>query len=188
MRKTMTNGLAVAGLVAAALLATPAFAAKGRNDGQAMIPGIWVDPDGCEHWVMDDGWEGYMSPVVLPNGQAVCGRDPSGPQPCGLVASDQFFETDSAEIPVEMNNLLVKFFRDNRRREFVIEGHTDSRGTDAYNVDLSNRRALAVAAVGTRLGANIKEIRGAGEGRPRARNDSSAGMTMNRRVEIMCVR
>ncbi|MFZ9117949.1 MAG: OmpA family protein, partial [Paracoccaceae bacterium] len=23
------------------------------------IPSIWVDPDGCEHWVMDDGAEGY---------------------------------------------------------------------------------------------------------------------------------
>lgn len=35
-------------------------------------PTIWIDPDGCEHWVMDDGWEGFMTPHVLPNGKPVC--------------------------------------------------------------------------------------------------------------------
>ena len=28
------------------------------------VPTIWVDPDGCEHWVMDDGAEGYMSLIL----------------------------------------------------------------------------------------------------------------------------
>ena len=32
------------------------------------VPGIWVDPDGCEHWVMDDGAEGYMTPHVTRDG------------------------------------------------------------------------------------------------------------------------
>ncbi len=32
---------------------------------------IWVDPDGCEHWVMDDGAEGYMSPHITPEGLLV---------------------------------------------------------------------------------------------------------------------
>lgn len=35
-------------------------------------PTIWVDPDGCEHWVMDDGWEGYMTPHVTRDGIPVC--------------------------------------------------------------------------------------------------------------------
>ena len=35
-------------------------------------PTIWVDPDGCEHWVMDDGWEGFMTPHVDRNGKPVC--------------------------------------------------------------------------------------------------------------------
>lgn len=29
---------------------------------ESYVPTVWVDPDGCEHWVMDDGFEGYMSP------------------------------------------------------------------------------------------------------------------------------
>ncbi len=36
------------------------------------IPTIWVDPDGCEHWVFDDGFEGYMTPHVRRDGRPVC--------------------------------------------------------------------------------------------------------------------
>lgn len=35
-------------------------------------PTIWIDPDGCEHWVMDDGWEGFMTPHVTRDGKPVC--------------------------------------------------------------------------------------------------------------------
>lgn len=35
-------------------------------------PTIWVDPDGCEHWVFDDGFEGYMTPHVRRDGRPVC--------------------------------------------------------------------------------------------------------------------
>lgn len=38
------------------------------------IPTIWTDPDGCEHWVMDDGVEGYMTPHVTRHGRPVCNR------------------------------------------------------------------------------------------------------------------
>lgn len=37
-------------------------------------PTIWTDPDGCEHWVMDDGLEGFMTPHVTRNGIPVCNR------------------------------------------------------------------------------------------------------------------
>ena len=33
---------------------------------------IWIDPNGCEHWIIDDGVEGYMSPRVRPDGTPVC--------------------------------------------------------------------------------------------------------------------
>ena len=57
---------------------TYAFPADGSSNEPIGIvaeryqPTIWVDPDGCEHWVMDDGWEGFMTPHVLPNGKPVC--------------------------------------------------------------------------------------------------------------------
>lgn len=37
-------------------------------------PTIWTDPDGCEHWVMDDGAEGFMTPHVTRQGIPVCNR------------------------------------------------------------------------------------------------------------------
>ena len=33
---------------------------------------VWVDPDGCKHWVIDDGVEGYMSPVLDMDGKPEC--------------------------------------------------------------------------------------------------------------------
>ncbi len=37
-----------------------------------MNAGIWVDGDGCDHWVIDDGVEGYMTPRFGPDGKPVC--------------------------------------------------------------------------------------------------------------------
>lgn len=67
----------------------------------------------------------------------------------------------------------------------VLEGHTDSRGSDAYNQDLSDRRAAAVKAklvedYGIPLG-RISTV-GYGESRPIASNDTDEGRARNRRV------
>lgn len=37
-----------------------------------MIAGIWVDPEGCDHWIIDDGVEGYLSSRLQPDGAPVC--------------------------------------------------------------------------------------------------------------------
>ena len=42
------------------------------HDLNTMQATIWVDPDGCKHWVIDDGVEGYMSPALLPDGRPDC--------------------------------------------------------------------------------------------------------------------
>lgn len=34
--------------------------------------GIWIDPNGCDHWIIDDGVEGYLSPRLDPRGRPVC--------------------------------------------------------------------------------------------------------------------
>jgi len=34
--------------------------------------GIWVDGNGCDHWIIDDGIEGYMSPRLAEDGRPVC--------------------------------------------------------------------------------------------------------------------
>jgi hypothetical protein len=37
-----------------------------------LVAGIWIDPEGCDHWIIDDGVEGYLSPRVDKYGMPVC--------------------------------------------------------------------------------------------------------------------
>ncbi len=46
--------------------------------------GIWVDPNGCQHWIIDDGIEGYLSPRLRPDGSPVC----SGPEDANTAIGD----------------------------------------------------------------------------------------------------
>lgn len=45
-----------------------------RKSVSLLQAGIWVDPNGCEHWIIDDGIEGYMSQRLKPDGKPVCGN------------------------------------------------------------------------------------------------------------------
>ncbi|NIZ13597.1 OmpA family protein [Phaeobacter sp. HF9A] len=167
--------------------AAPASAQESRTiTGERYVPTIWVDPDGCEHWVMDDGAEGYMSPHVTPDGKPVCRVG----QLCGMMPTDQFFATDRYNINAAGRARLQDWFQKTMpgTRYFVIAGHTDSRASDEYNIALSQRRANAVAEVGRSVGARIRDIRAYGERSPRVPNTSAANMAENRRVEIYCVR
>ncbi len=47
----------------------------GKGHLSNMTAGIWVDPQGCEHWIIDDGVEGYMDLRRTPDGRAVCHSD-----------------------------------------------------------------------------------------------------------------
>jgi outer membrane protein OmpA-like peptidoglycan-associated protein len=179
------GGLAAA-VMAAAMAAAPAAAQGGQRvvEGERYVPTIWVDPDGCEHWVMDDGWEGYMTPHVDRQGRPVCRRG----NVCGVMNSDTLFATDSARISAAGRQRLTGFFRQANAVSYVITGHTDSRASDEYNLDLSMRRANAVARVAAQTGARIADVRGYGERMPKAPNSTAAGMQQNRRVEIICIR
>ncbi|WP_374411721.1 OmpA family protein [Novosphingobium colocasiae] len=67
-----------------------------------------------------------------------------------------------------------------------VYGHTDSTGSDAYNMDLSKRRADAVARYLISRGVSSARIqtKGMGETTPVATNDTPEGRALNRRVEI----
>jgi len=166
--------------------ADPAKAQSGQRVivGERYVPTIWVDPDGCEHWVMDDGLEGFMTPNVTRQGIPVCRRQ----NLCGVMNTDTLFATDSARIRAEGRERLRQFFRTTEAISYTIIGHTDSRGSDEYNLDLSLRRANAVARIAAQTGARIADVRGLGERMPKAPNNTAAGMQQNRRVEILCWR
>mgnify|MGYP005998224415 CR=1 FL=1 len=50
------------------------------KDLSQLKAGIWVDPRGCDHWIIDDGVEGYLSARLDRNGKPVC----SGAAPPGV--------------------------------------------------------------------------------------------------------
>jgi OOP family OmpA-OmpF porin len=68
----------------------------------------------------------------------------------------------------------------------VVEGHTDSTGSDAYNQGLSQRRADSVLNYLVRKGVPAGRLtaRGFGESNPVASNDTAEGRALNRRVAL----
>jgi outer membrane protein OmpA-like peptidoglycan-associated protein len=99
------------------------------------------------------------------------------------------FDFDSSELQPEakknirsMADVLRKYPNSN----ILIEGDTDSVGSDDYNQKLSERRARAVADYQKSLGISGSRIStiGLGSSNPVASNDTEAGRRLNRRVEI----
>lgn len=99
------------------------------------------------------------------------------------------FATNRARIlpdSFELLNTVAQVLRDFPEVTVEIQGHTDSRGRDRYNMDLSNRRANAVRDYLLRqnIGPERMTARGYGETRPIESNDTRDGRAANRRVEF----
>ncbi len=145
--------------------------------------GVWIDADGCQHWWADGGTEGYMVPRRdRHTGKPVCLKQSS----CLTESTDTFFATASARLTAAGRAKLETFFRQSGAFSYTISGHTDSRGSDEYNLGLSEARAQTVADVARSVGAVVDSEAGFGESQPLASNGSAKGMAKNRRVEILC--
>jgi outer membrane protein OmpA-like peptidoglycan-associated protein len=99
------------------------------------------------------------------------------------------FPFNSTEIlPDGRANLqqLAGSLKDYPNSDVLIVGHADSVGTDAYNLDLSQRRAQAASAYLQSLGVPASRLHavGKGESEPIESNDTDAGRARNRRVEV----
>jgi outer membrane protein OmpA-like peptidoglycan-associated protein len=102
------------------------------------------------------------------------------------------FATNSADLNAnfyDVLNSVSMVLAEFEQTVIEVAGHTDSTGTDAYNQQLSERRAQSVVAyLGTRNVLPDRMIAlGAGETRPIATNDTEAGRQQNRRVELTLV-
>ena len=106
--------------------------------------------------------------------------------------SDFSFDFDSAVIKpgaedeiARIAAVLIKYPQTN----ISIEGHTDSKGAEEYNMNLSKSRAEAVKAslIGRGLTSSRLQTIGFGESKPVATNDTEAGRQQNRRVRIVIV-
>ncbi len=100
------------------------------------------------------------------------------------------FDTNSDNIKSlgypELDKLSAELKKNTQYENFKVIGHTDSRGKDNYNLELSKKRASAVRDYLVSKGINGDRITviGMGERQPIADNQSAEGRAKNRRVEI----
>ncbi len=84
-------------------------------------------------------------------------------------------------------NKLVTVLDSYSDTDIEVQGHTDSKGSEAYNMNLSEQRATAVSSYLNYKGINNNRvnIKGFGENAPKYDNDSADGRAQNRRVEFL---
>ncbi|MHC1730594.1 MAG: OmpA family protein [Bacteroidales bacterium] len=107
-----------------------------------------------------------------------------------IVASGIRFDVNKATIKPEsmgVINEIAKLMKDHPEISFSVEGHTDSDGEEAFNQELSERRAKAVADQLAKMGIDNSRLtsRGWGESKPSGPNNTSEGKAANRRVEFV---
>ena len=107
-----------------------------------------------------------------------------------LTFGDVLFDTGRAELnpgAATKMDQLAQFLTQHPDRRAEIDGFTDSVGSDAYNEELSQRRANAVKAALVTRGVDPTRIntQGYGKAYPVASNTDSGGRQLNRRVEVV---
>lgn len=107
-----------------------------------------------------------------------------------VTLGDVLFDTGMATLkPGAYSTIerLATVLKEDPQRKVLIEGHTDSVGSDEYNQSLSERRAASVQAALFERGVEASQISTVGKGKstPVASNDNPAGRQQNRRVELV---
>lgn len=146
--------------------------------------GVKVDIHGCPLDSDGDGVPDYLDQCPgTPKGATV------NRVGCWVLPGVVLFDTNKAEIKPEAFAVLdevVKIFEKNPDLVAEVQGHTDSTGTEAYNQQLSEKRANAVLDYLVNQGVRSDQLtaKGYGELRPVASNDTEEGRRENRRVEL----
>jgi outer membrane protein OmpA-like peptidoglycan-associated protein len=177
------GGGAVAGAVVGGIIGRDAKAAAIGAAAGAAIGGL----AGAGVGRMMDNQEAEMRQALATSEEVAIRRE--GDLIALTLKGDVTFDVNSDVVLPGLYNeldriaqILVKY----PQTTIVVEGHTDSSGSDAYNQGLSERRALSVQRLLVDRGivpARISTV-GYGETRPVATNDTPEGRQMNRRVEI----
>jgi outer membrane protein OmpA-like peptidoglycan-associated protein len=107
-----------------------------------------------------------------------------------LTLGDVLFDTAAATLKPGAGAVLDRvagFLKENDGTKVMIEGHTDARGSEQYNQQLSERRAQAVVDALAFRGIDRGRVEAVGRGKslPVASNETAAGQQQNRRVELI---
>ena len=136
-----------------------------------------------------------VAPPPPPPAPCTMGGDTGGVDFSGCKTGDTVvlrgvnFEFDKSNLTVNAKALLDQVVDALNRRPDIkveIDGHTDSKGSDDYNLKLSDRRAASVLAYlqGKGIAAERMTAKGFGETMPIADNQTDEGRELNRRVEL----
>lgn len=113
----------------------------------------------------------------------------------GLVLSfgNVLFETGEANLPKDtIHNIdkVAEFLEQNPQKKVLIECHTDDRGSDTYNLNLSQQRANSIKRLllDRNIASNRIFAKGHGESQPIATNETELGRQANRRSEIIILK
>jgi outer membrane protein OmpA-like peptidoglycan-associated protein/tetratricopeptide (TPR) repeat protein len=106
-----------------------------------------------------------------------------------IVLRNIFFDFDKSTLKPESTNeleRLIKLLQDVPTMKIEIAGHTDSKGSDDYNMKLSGSRAKAVVdyLVNHGIAADRLKSAGYGESKPMSTNETDEGRALNRRTEF----
>jgi outer membrane protein OmpA-like peptidoglycan-associated protein len=104
--------------------------------------------------------------------------------------SDVLFDVDSASLDSSGRQTLedvAGVINEYDKTAVVVQGHTDSTGSEEHNQSLSDRRASSVRGYLVSRGVDADRVAsvGMGEGYPVASNDSESGRQLNRRVDLL---
>ncbi|HEY9198003.1 MAG TPA: OmpA family protein [Gammaproteobacteria bacterium] len=195
MNKTILNLAVIAGLG----LSIPAFAHESGQANEAVVgdgTGHCIS-DGAGQDVRTSAWSAEMAAVACGRAAAepVAAEPAPAPVPKAIsetttLSAAALFDFDKDTIKAEARPQLDEIADRVRSLSSVesvsIVGHTDSVGSDAYNEDLSMRRANAVKnyMLDKGVDASVINTSGMGESQPTADNATSEGRAQNRRVEI----
>lgn len=105
-------------------------------------------------------------------------------------SSNVMFAFDKSNISEDAKNTLNKLvtvLNTYPDTDIEIQGHTDSKGSDAYNLNLSTERARAVSnyLVAKGIANKRMSVKGFGKSAPKYSNDTKSGQAQNRRVEFL---
>jgi outer membrane protein OmpA-like peptidoglycan-associated protein len=158
-----------------------------------------ISNEGCPLNIDSDG-DGIMdgedlcpnTPGVIENRgcpKQVVEKSENVTQQIGLLAASIYFDTNSDKIKsisFATIDKIINLMKKIPNVKFVIEGHTDDRNSDRYNLYLSQRRAASVRKYMVKQGIVTERLqsKGYGESRPKFSNSNAGGRQLNRRVEI----
>jgi OOP family OmpA-OmpF porin len=165
----------------------PTYAA--RSETPAPVTPVVAEPD-CS--TLDDDGDGVNNCLDR------CLRTPANSTvdstgcPVKLILNGQHFNYDSAELTLNAKELLdgvaESLANYPQKNAIEVQGHASSEGSTEHNMRLSQRRAASVVSYLKAKGvSNQLSATGYGESRPIAENETEAGRSENRRVELIWI-